>query len=555
MFVHADKVFRCPICPQKFLSQAEADVHIERKKCKAKSLNHVCTHCGRRFASPKLMEVHIKKVHENILQYQCNICHQLFENTHLIERHIGKSHGIEGPNVMEHYTFHTLEAAKLLDTDRLNANKPKGRRGMRSEEKYPCPFGCGGTFKRSGLTRHKKVCSRSSEDFQEEVTNAEEVDRKVAEIMEPIMDPVSGKSVWKCMKCDYQNKLRFTVKDHCEIHLNLAHKCPHCERTCPTRNALRAHVFRNHADKNKNEDDDDMEPLPIEAVAHIKVPEAQQKEEVNQARAWLDELAAKQLTNNLLAIENGMEENGEIDDGQDYPMSLTKDVKPRLNTLLPKSQKEEYLIQHQLPPKKQYNTTIAHKQEVDNQAANQASREAREWLLQQEGQPLGAPSISISDQVRQINARLDMEVTPKPPKSQHRPTHQQPAPKTHHQQPVQKTHHQQSIPKFKPPRDTPRQQEQQMVPPNAHMGQINQGLLNHPMLNHPLMNPIGAMSPMRNYFDDNISQNSEDNNITFTEPDNRQQQPPVANQPPTSNAQNPYGLPGYNFPIWPFYQR
>ena len=94
-----------------------------------------------------------------------------------------------------------------------------------------------------------------------------------------------------------------------------------------------------------------------------------------------------------------------------------------------------------------------------------------------------------------------------------------------------------------------------MVPPNAHMGQINQGLLNHPMLNHPLMNPIGAMSPMRNYFDDNISQNSEDNNITFTEPDNRQQQPPVANQPPTTNAQNPYGLPGYNFPIWPFYQR
>merc|ERR1712037_244627 len=106
----------------------------------------------------------------------------------------------------------------------------------------------------------------------------------------------------------------------------------------------------------------------------------------------------------------------------------------------------------------------------------------------------------------------------------------------------------QQMAKPKPPREPPRQQEQQPVPPNAHMGQINQGILNHPMMN-------------RNYFDDNVSQHSEDNNITFAD-DSRQQQD-LNRQPPlppitrdnSQNAQNPYGLPGYNFPIWPFYQR
>merc|ERR1712241_660785 len=92
------------------------------------------------------------------------------------------------------------------------------------------------------------------------------------------------------------------------------------------------------------------------------------------------------------------------------------------------------------------------------------------------------------------------------------------------------------------------------------MGQANQGILNHPMLNHPLMTP---MSPMmnRNYFDDNLSQHSEDNNITFAD-DSRQQQAPNRQLPlpPITrdngqNAQNPYGLPGYNFPIWPFYRQ
>ena len=237
MFTHADKVFRCPVCPQKqFLTQEEADEHIARKRCRAKENNHICTDCGRRFGSPKLLDIHINKVHHSVLQYQCNVCHQLFENTHLMEKHIRKSHKIETGSVLEYYTFHSLEAAKLLDVEKLNMHKPKGRRGVRTDEKYPCPFGCGGTFKRSGLTRHKKVCNRSSEDYKIEVSNAEDVDRKVSEIMEPSTDPLTGKMLWKCTQCNYTNKLRFTVKEHCEIHIpGLSHQCPHCPKTCPTR--------------------------------------------------------------------------------------------------------------------------------------------------------------------------------------------------------------------------------------------------------------------------------------------------------------------------------
>ena len=539
MFTHADKVYRCPVCPQKqFLTQEEADEHVARKRCRAKENNHICTDCGRRFGSPKLLDIHINKVHHSVLQYQCNICQQLFENTHLMEKHIRKSHKIETGSVLEYYTFHSLEAAKLLDVEKLNMHKPKGRRGVRNDEKYPCPFGCGGTFKRSGLTRHKKVCNRNSSEYKIEVSNSEDVDQRVSEIMEPSTDPLTGKMLWKCTECNYSNKLRFTVKEHCEIHIpGLAHQCPHCPKTCPTRNALRVHVIRNHDQKKKEEDELDMEPLPIEQTGAKKITTEQQQNEISEARAWLDELAGKQLQNNLLEIENRLDNDlAKNGNGQDHPMSLTIKPPPKKMTLMPKTQKEDYVIQYQKPKNNSTNVTIIHHHPPQKrEPVNHIEQKPHPSYHQAKPQPSPQEHKQLldHDQMAKLQATYDMQHMAKP---------------------------KQQMAKPKLAREPPRHQEQQPIPPNAHMGQANQGILNHPMLNHPLMTP---MSPMmnRNYFDDDLSQHSEDNNITFAD-DSRQQQDPNRQLPlpPITrdngqNAQNPYGLPGYNFPIWPFYRQ
>jgi len=63
-------------------------------------------------------------------------------------------------------------------------------------------------------------------------------------------DPVVGKTIWQCAQCHFSSKVRYTVKQHIETHLaGFTHQCPSCEKTCKTRNALRAHVMRAHTDR------------------------------------------------------------------------------------------------------------------------------------------------------------------------------------------------------------------------------------------------------------------------------------------------------------------
>jgi hypothetical protein len=132
-------------------------------------------------------------------------------------------------------------------------------------EKLPCPFGCGGTFKRSGLTRHKRICNRSSDEYRVQLESSGELDKEVARMMEIVPDPVTGKTLWKCTQCDYTNKLRYTVKEHVETHISgLTFQCPHCSKSSPTRNALRGHVARYHNEPSKREIDEGFAPLPIE---------------------------------------------------------------------------------------------------------------------------------------------------------------------------------------------------------------------------------------------------------------------------------------------------
>merc|ERR1719264_1540139 len=105
----------------------------------------------------------------------------------------------------------------------------------------------------------------------------------------------------------------------------------------------------------------DMEPLPIEQTGAKKITSEQQQNEISEARAWLDELAGKQLQNNLLEIENRLDAdiatNG---NGQDHPMSLSIKPPPKKMTLLPKTQKEEYVIQYNKPKHNSNNVTIIH---------------------------------------------------------------------------------------------------------------------------------------------------------------------------------------------------
>ena len=537
MFTHAAEVFRCPVCPMKFLDQKEKDDHVAKGKCKAKEMNHVCTLCGRRFVSPLMLETHIKKVHENILQYQCNICQMLYENTALIERHIRASHKLamfgDSP-ITNFFTFLSPEEAKLLDVEKLNANKPKGRPGERSAERFECPFGCGGMFKKSGLTRHKKVCMRSTNDYKVTLEDDAEIDKTVADMMEPSSDPETGKRVWKCKQCDYTNKLRFTVKAHVETHISgQSHQCPNCDRVCPTRNALRVHILRNHDAKTtpipKNPDiDKQISEMATEMVEHHDDPDRLVCEMMEPSTdpdtggmlwqcthcdyAERDRLTVKDHVMGHIAGEDGEDEE---------ELEIELPIGGYLETGEIPMKMEMHEQQHQNGNSQEYPMALSMKVP---KAKPVKARSQMPYQLSSQQQMVHKDTVQIHT-THKDTVQIQMIPKAKPPRSDQQ-----------HRQPP-------SAPRQPPA--APRQ------PPSAHM--------NHPMINHPLMAP---MSPFRNYFDDNTSQHSEENNITFAEDTsitrqqldpNRQQLPPVDNI--RQNPQNPYGLPGYGLPIWPFYRQ
>ena len=84
-------------------------------------------------------------------------------------------------------------------------------------------------------------------ELDQNALNAQKLDNQVSELLVSSYDPVVGKTIWQCAQCHFSSKARYTVKQHIETHItDFTHQCPHCERTCKTRNALRTHLMRGH---------------------------------------------------------------------------------------------------------------------------------------------------------------------------------------------------------------------------------------------------------------------------------------------------------------------
>jgi len=72
-----------------------------------------------------------------------------------------------------------------------------------------------------------------------------ELDDLIAQSMSLIVDE-TGSRVWTCHLCNRTNKEKQDIKRHMEIHLQVQHDCPHCDKQVKTREALRKHIYRYH---------------------------------------------------------------------------------------------------------------------------------------------------------------------------------------------------------------------------------------------------------------------------------------------------------------------
>ena len=57
---------------------------------------------------------------------------------------------------------------------------------------------------------------------------------------------------WSCSECTFNTKYHTTLTNHVEAkHLRAAegYYCQHCNKYCPTKNALKCHTYRTHSQK------------------------------------------------------------------------------------------------------------------------------------------------------------------------------------------------------------------------------------------------------------------------------------------------------------------
>lgn len=76
----------------------------------------------------------------------------------------------------------------------------------------------------------------------------EVIEQEVANYLAKKSDE-NGHTLWQCVDCGYGSKFKYNVTEHVRVkHLNLvsAHVCQVCQLTCPTKSALRSHVWRKH---------------------------------------------------------------------------------------------------------------------------------------------------------------------------------------------------------------------------------------------------------------------------------------------------------------------
>ena len=54
--------------------------------------------------------------------------------------------------------------------------------------------------------------------------------------------------LFTCYECGYSSKYKTTCQDHIESrHISTSgYTCPYCQKFCPTRNALKSHISKNH---------------------------------------------------------------------------------------------------------------------------------------------------------------------------------------------------------------------------------------------------------------------------------------------------------------------
>lgn len=222
-----------------------------------------CLQCS--FSSRKVSHVktHVESKHLTTGGFICSVCSKVSATRESLRKHMTRLHSAVDVWYIQNKLWLTFWHSFILGLDEAIAqNIRKDELGV-----WSCAQCAYSSDRSSNVRNHIEAKHMTSSGFQcpncskiEEAHNACHVSllsrdhvlnkHSLSALTDAIKEKIfkSAEGLFSCYECGYSSKYKTTCQDHIEArHLSTSgYVCSYCQKFCPTRNALKSHISKNH---------------------------------------------------------------------------------------------------------------------------------------------------------------------------------------------------------------------------------------------------------------------------------------------------------------------
>ena len=221
-------------CNKTFKTEKAFTKHIKEDTCDS-SIENLCQHCGKVFASPDQLRTHLRYNHKERPE-ECHICHHKFHSLRDLKRHISGVH--EGRKEVQCQLCGKFFSCSNTLSTHVRCVHLK----IKSFSCQQCPksFTLADTLKKHMIWAHSKerpyVCVQCQKAFA--------IKNQLSNHIKVVHEKIKR---FQCSICHLKFGQKATLDKHvARIHEKQKHVCQHCNKVFTWNGALKTHLRKVH---------------------------------------------------------------------------------------------------------------------------------------------------------------------------------------------------------------------------------------------------------------------------------------------------------------------
>ncbi|XP_053401417.1 uncharacterized protein LOC123550620 isoform X2 [Mercenaria mercenaria] len=247
-------VYHCDVCEQKFSTLSNLRHHMisvhDENDVEVKTEAVICEICNLEFATPKSLEVHMRK-HTGEKPYRCCLCNKQFISKYQLECHMKKLHTkLWAKKVKCKICLMLFETEKAMLKHKVTHRKPQGSEEQKSRSEpsqHKCSY-CEKSFKwKRNLVSHVETYHKDSDPQTCGVCNKVFPDKE--SIKAHMLEHQVKKESHTCKVCDKSFQKESSLRMHeAQLHkpkstTGVGMSCDICKESFPTKIKLLEHML------------------------------------------------------------------------------------------------------------------------------------------------------------------------------------------------------------------------------------------------------------------------------------------------------------------------